>query len=61
MVVNIKSKSDFLNLQDDKLEFTKERNWQNVCILLVIIWSTFESYKTYKYWESKILGQLGNI
>ena len=30
MVVNIKSKSDFLNLQDDKLEFTKERNWQNV-------------------------------
>ena len=30
MVVNIESKSDFLNLQDDKLESTKESNWQNV-------------------------------
>ena len=31
------------------LEYTREGNWQNICILLIIIWFAFGAYKTYKY------------
>ena len=50
-----------LNSQGDKLESSKEKFKKDFTILLIIMWFASDGYKTYKYWESKTLRQLGNV
>ena len=48
-IVNLESMRDSLNLQGDKLKFTRKKFKKDFEILLIIVCLAFDGYKTYKY------------